>query len=56
MMVAAKVGNKWKLTENNGAMLPYQDIKKPQDVKVHPHITTKAKHENIKKDRERGKV
>jgi len=37
-------------------MLPYQDIKKPQYTKVHPNIKNKTKHENITKDKERGKV
>ena len=53
MVVAAKADNRWKLGENNGAMLPYQDIKKPQDMKVHPNIKTKTKREIITKDRER---
>lgn len=35
-------------------MLPCEDIKKPQDVKVHPNIKAKTKQENIMKDRERG--
>lgn len=56
MMVAAEADDRWKLRENNGAMLPYQDIKKPQDMRVHPNIKTKTKHENIMKDRERRKV
>ena len=56
MMVAAKAETRWKLRENNGAMLPYQDIKKPQYTKVHPNIKNKTKHENITKDKERGKV
>lgn len=35
-------------------MLPCEDIKKPQGVKVHPNIKAKTKQENIMKDRERG--
>lgn len=55
-MVAVEADDRWKLRENDGAMLPYQDIKKPQDMRVHPNIKTKTKHENITKDRERRKV
>lgn len=56
MMVAAKADNRWQLRENTGVILHYQDIKKPQDMKVHTNIKTKTKHENITTDRERGKV